>query len=194
MLNIDEMFIYIIIIIGLILIIHLYNKIHPKLYPIWEGLTDSNDTNTKDTSVNKTPTNGLNSGSIGFNQDITGLIAVSEVELNINKYSEQYLEILNNLKEVYARRALTALLLPIQNNSSIIYNISSANIYKNGIDIVEKIIPIINKSNVPSFSSTSKYTSGMMGNGGGGGGKGSSGDNSGQQDDSEDTPATSSWW
>jgi hypothetical protein len=145
MLNIDEMFIYIVIIIGLIFIIHLYHNVQPKLSPIWEGLTNSTNPKKTDTSTsaNSNIGKGLNAGSVEFNQDITGLIAVNEVELNTNKYSDQYLEILNNLKELYAKKALTALLQPIPNQNSLITNIYAATNYKNGIEIIDKIIPII---------------------------------------------------
>lgn len=147
MFTIDDVFVYLIIIIGVIYIIHIYNKMQHTGYPIMEGLTNSVD--------KKVPgkVTGLNSGSVEFNQDISGLIAITEVELNINKYSDQYLEILQNLKELYARKALTLLLQPMGDNMSYI---NMATQYKMGIECIEKIIPILSKSN---SSLASAYTS-----------------------------------
>lgn len=146
MLNIDELVVYLIIIIGLLVIIQLYNKIHPKVSPIWEGLTNSTD----DTATK----NGYTTGSNEFNQDIAGMIAVNEVELKVNKYSNQYLEILNNLKELFARRALKEIL------TSSTYperSIIKSQWYKGGIDLIDQIIPILFKSNMSS-SNMSSFT------------------------------------
>ena len=95
--------------------IQIYNNMNPTISPLLEGLTNS-DTKSKSKSTSKsTPktktVNGLNSGAVEYNQDIVGLISVGEIELNTNKYSDEYVEILKNLKSLYIQKLLKIFLL-----------------------------------------------------------------------------------
>ena len=150
MLNIDEIVIYLILIVAIICGIQIYNKMYPKLQPIWEGLNedDSGDTPAEDKKPpkRKENANGYNSGSADYNQDLSGLIAVNEIELDINKYSEDYIDVLTTLKEYYARRALKALLSPVLSSS--MYNtnfMGEANLFNAGIATIDNLIPLIKK-------------------------------------------------
>ena len=147
MLNIEEIIIYIIIIIGIIVIVQIYNKMNHTVYPIFEGLTNTD--NTQSTTPTVKTVNGLNAGSAEYNQDIIGLITVSEVELNISKYSDEYVEILQNLKKICARKALNALLqinTSDPSNRSLPQKIQEANIYNLGIQTIDNILPIVNNN------------------------------------------------
>ena len=160
MLNIEEIVIYLIIIVGIICMIHMYNKMNQTVYPILEGLTNSD---TKSTT-NKPAVNGLNAGSVEYNQDILGLISVSEIELNTSKYSNEYVEILKNLKALYTKKILKNLLqintadptaMPRGNDGNLIPA------YKTLIETIDTVLTnlsttqqtIPTKFNTPTFNS-----------------------------------------
>ena len=135
----------------------MYNKMNQTVYPILEGLTNSD---TKSTT-NKPVVNGLNSGSVEYNQDILGLISVSEIELNTSKYSNEYVEILKNLKALYTKKLLKNLLQINTADPDVLLRSNLAPAYKASIDIIDTVLTnlsttqqtIPTKFNTPTFNS-----------------------------------------
>lgn len=193
MFNIDELVMYLIIIVGLIFVIHMYNQMYPKASPIWEGITNSKDTKTNKKESGTETGTGYTVGAVGFNEDIVGLISVLDGRLKISKYSEDYMEILTNLKELYAKKALSELLSDSKNPE---WKVNVVAVYKNGIEGIEKIITELSLSSsssgsgMPSFGSKSKSKSKSK--------KGKAADDEEdddeEDDDEEDAPKSWSPW
>jgi hypothetical protein len=187
MFNLDELVIYLIIIIGVIFIIHMYNQMYPKSpHPIWEGIT--NTTTKNSTTDKKDNITGYTVGAVGFNEDIIGLISTLDTKLKINKYSDDYIEILTNLKELYTKATLEELLSSSVNPA---WSIQRANTYKAGIDMIEKITPLISSS---SGSSMTSFGGGSKAKKSKSKSKNTSADDEENEDDDEDAnPKPSSW-
>lgn len=97
---------FIFIVIVIFLIAYLKNN------KVFEGLENSKGSSSSGSSSSETNLNitGVGAPSQLYDQGLTNAIASLDTELNMTTYSSQYLQIINNMRELYKRKALKFML------------------------------------------------------------------------------------
>lgn len=131
---------FIFIVIVIFLIAYLKNN------KVFEGLENSKGSGSSSSEPNLNIT-GVGAPSQLYDQSITNAIASLDTELNMTTYSSQYLQIINNMRELYKRKALKVMLQTPLNQSPIIFQtISMLTSYEGALKTLDTLEDFVNSS------------------------------------------------
>lgn len=133
---------FIFIVIVIFLIAYLKNN---KLF---EGLENSKGStssgSSSETNLNIT---GVGAPSQLYDQGLTNAIASLDTELNMTTYSSQYLQIINNMRELYKRKALKIMLqTPLDPNYNIFQITGALTTYDSALKTLDTLEDFVNSS------------------------------------------------
>jgi hypothetical protein len=112
---------------------------------LYEGLTNQKDSSKSSGSSSSTiDITGVGATSELYSQTVSTAISALETELSMDAYSDEYLNIIDNLKILYKQRALkTALQTPTKNDNTT--SLFPLYLYSKNIETLEMLEDFINK-------------------------------------------------
>jgi hypothetical protein len=139
----NEMLIYLFILIGIVIFCAMYLKNHK----VFEGLENATSSSSPKPATSEN-LSGIGAPSQLYDQSLTNAIATLDTELNMTTYSAQYLQIINHTRELYKRQALKIMLktppVPNSPNSGIFINILST--YENALKTLDMLEEFVSSS------------------------------------------------
>ena len=131
---------FIFIVIVIFLIAYLKNN------KIFEGLENSTGSSASK-PVSSSNVTGVGAPSQLYDQSVTNSIATLDTELNMTTYSSQYLQIINNMRELYKRKALKVMLqTPLNESAFIFQTISMLTSYEGALKTLDTLEDFVNSS------------------------------------------------
>lgn len=145
----DEVVIYFVGIAIFIIFIALYLS----KYQVFEGLENASGSGSVKPSpvstAGTTSVTGVGAPSQLYDQSLTNAISALDTELNMTTYSSQYLQIINNMRELYKRKALK-IMLQTPPNAEYNQNVNLLALYGQAFGVLDTLEDFV--------SSTSKTT------------------------------------